>query len=88
MKRLAFILSILAFPALADEPATVILPMPIVTAIAQYLVRQPYADVAQLMAQIQGCISIQIPNAQGVTVSHGECPAVTAALAPKVEPPK
>lgn len=79
MRRLTLAMIMLASPALAAEPATVILPMPVVSAIAQYLARQPYADVAQLMGQLGACVALQMPG----QAAHGECQAVTDALAPK-----
>lgn len=79
MRRLTLAMLMLATPALAAEPATIILPTPVVSAIAQYLSRQPFADVAQLMGQISACVSLQMPN-QG---ARGECQAVTEAMAPK-----
>ena len=39
------------------------------------------ADFKPLIDAIVACLNIQIPNAQGVTVSHGECPEVTQAMA-------
>ena len=83
MKRIILALSMLAAPALAAEPPTLILPTPVVAAIAQYLAQRPYADVAQIIGQIQQCIAVQVPNAQGATAERGECPAVTAALHPE-----
>jgi hypothetical protein len=70
----------------AEDPATIILPTPVVSAIAQYLAQRPFAEVEQIIGALRGCITAQVPNAQGVTVSHGECPAVTAAMAPKPAP--
>lgn len=76
------ILLILATPALAEEPATLILPTPIVSAVAQYLSQRPYAEVAQMVDALRQCVAAQVPNAQGATVSHGECPAVEKAMKP------
>lgn len=87
MKPLALLLALLATPALAAEPATIILPTPIVSALAQYLAQRPYSEVAQIIGAMQACIAAQVPDAHGAIVSHGECPAVTAALA-KPEPAK
>ena len=78
MKRIILAFSILATPALAAEPATLILPTPVVAAIGKYLSERPYAEVASMVAALQQCVSVQVPNAQGAIVSHGECPAVTA----------
>lgn len=86
MRHMILALSLLATPAVAKDPATIVLPTPVVTAVAQYLSQRPYAEVAQMLSAIQGCIAVQVPNDDGVTVSHGECPAVTAALAPKPAP--
>lgn len=87
MKRIILAVTLMApLVARASEPATIILPTPVVAAVVQYLSQHPYAEVAQMMAALQGCVSAQVPNAQGVTVSHGECPAVSAALTPKVVP--
>lgn len=81
MKRIILAATLLtAAPAMADEPATLILPTPVVSAIAQYLSQHPYSEVAQMVQAIQQCASVQVPNAQGAIVSHGECPAVTAAM--------
>lgn len=68
-----------ATPTLAAEPATIILPTPVVSALAQYLAQRPYGEVAQMIGQMQQCVAVQVPNAQGAIVSHGECPAVTQA---------
>lgn len=83
---LALVGILFAAPALAEEPATIILPTPLVTAMAQYLSQRPFYEVEQLIAAVKGCVGVQVPNAQGVTVSHGECPVVTAAVAPKPAP--
>lgn len=82
MKRLvsAFLLLAVSSPAFAADPPTVIMPSPVIGAVEQYLAQRPYADVAQILGAIQGCLSVQVPNDKGITVSHGECPAVTAAL--------
>lgn len=80
MRRMIFAFLLLATPAAAEEPVTLILPTAVVTSMAQYLAQRPYAEVAQMIATLQGCVSAQVPNAQGSIVSHGECQAVTAAL--------
>jgi hypothetical protein len=82
LKRFILTIAIFAsWPAWAgDEPATLVLPTPVVTSVVQYLHRQPYADVANMIAMIQQCVAVQIPNSQGAIVSRGECPTVTAAL--------
>ena len=82
MKRIVLALSLLTTPALAAELPTLILPTPVVSAIAQYLAQRPYAEVAQIIGALQQCVAVQTPNAQGSVVSHGECPAVTVALHP------
>jgi len=87
MKRAILALSLLATPALAADPPTLILPTPVVSAVAQYLAQRPYAEVAQIMGALQQCVAVQTPDAQGRIVSHGECPAVTAALHPKEPEP-
>jgi hypothetical protein len=40
-------------------PASISLPTPLVSTIVSYLERQPYADVAQIMAQMQVALSHQ-----------------------------
>lgn len=87
VRNLAFALALLTTPALAAEPATIILPTPVVSAIAQYLAQRPYGEVAQMIGAMQACVAVQVPDAHGAIVSHGECPAVTQALA-KDSPPK
>jgi hypothetical protein len=83
MKRILLAAGLLApLTAHAAEPATVIMPMPVISAVAQYLSQRPYAEVAQMIAALQGCVAVQVPNA----VTHGECPAVAAALAQKTTP--
>jgi hypothetical protein len=69
--------------ARAEDPATLVLPTPVVTAMMQRLAQDP---AVQILQALQGCVSLQVPNGQGAIVSHGECPAVTAALAPKAPP--
>ena len=89
MKRLILALSILAAPvlALAGEPATLILPTPVVAAVGKYLSERPYGEVAGIIQSLQQCVAVQVPNAQGAVVSHGECPAVTAAMKPPADKP-
>ena len=90
MKPLVLALSLLASPALAQQPAdpaTLILPTPVVNAVAQYLIQRPYAEVAQMLGKLQGCIAVQVPNAQGDYRQSRECPAVTAALQSAPVPP-
>ena len=89
MKRLILALSILAAPvlALAEEPATLILPTPVVATIGKYLSERPYGEVAGIIQSLQQCVAAQVPNAQGAVVSHGECPAVTAAMKPPTDKP-
>jgi Na+/H+ antiporter NhaD/arsenite permease-like protein len=88
MKRL-FLAALLVAPfaAFAEEPATIILPTPVVSAIAQYLGQRPYAEVAAMISALQGCVAVQMPNPRGATVSHGECPPVTAAMTTKAPAP-
>ena len=89
MKHLILALSILAAPvlALAGEPATLILPTPVVAAVGKYLSERPYAEVAGMVQALQQCVAVQVPNAQGAVTSHGECPAVTAAMQNPAAPP-
>ena len=87
MKRLILALSLLATPALAEEPATLILPTPVVAAVGKYLSERPYAEVAGMVQALQQCVAVQVPNAQGAVTSHGECPAVTAAMQNPAAPP-
>lgn len=86
MRKIVVAFALLSSPTLAADPATLIMPTPVVTSLAQYLAKQPYADVAVLMRAIQDCVSVQVPNAQGAILSHGECPAVTAALQGEHQP--
>lgn len=80
MRKFAVAFALLSSSALAADPATLIMPTPVVTSLAQYLAKQPYGDVAVLMKAIQECVAVQVPNSQGAIVSHGECPTVTAAM--------
>jgi hypothetical protein len=85
MKHIILAAALLApFTALAEEPATIILPTPVVAAIMHRLAQDP---AVQLLQTLQGCIAVQAPNAQGSTTSRGECPAVTAAMAAKPHTP-
>ena len=59
-----------------------LLPVPLVSQIVGYLQRQPYGDVAPLVAALQACAAVQMPDAH----SQGQCPAVTAALAERGKP--
>ena len=74
MKHLIIALSILATPAmaLAGEPATLIVPTPVVAAVGKYLSERPYGEVAGIIQSLQQCVAVQVPG------QHGECPAVTA----------
>lgn len=83
MKRaaiLAFALLAPAAVAKAAEPATIILPSPLIVEMNRYLASRPYAEVAPLIGAMQACIAVQIPNANGAIVSHGECQPVTDAI--------
>jgi hypothetical protein len=86
MIRLALIAALLvplvahAQPAPPDPP-TWTLPTPIVTAVLQYLAQRPWVEANPLIGAVQQCLGVQTPNAQGAIVSHGECPAVSQALA-------
>ena len=86
MLRLAALLSLLAGPALAGEPSTIILPSSLVVAIGDYLRTKPYSEVSNIIDAMKECVQVQIPNAQGAIVSHGQCPVVTAAMQPKTSP--
>lgn len=89
MRRIILIACLLApLPALAEDPPTIILRTPIVSTVMQYLSQRPYAEVAQIMAAIQQCVLVQIPNDKGAIVSHGECPEVTAAMQKQATPEK
>lgn len=79
-----FLSCLLALPAAAQQvsektPETIVLPTKAVAMIRQYLASQPYAQVVDGIAALDGCLGVQIPR-NGVTVSHGECPEVSAAL--------
>lgn len=78
MRPLILALSILATPALAEEPATLILPTPVVSAIMQRLAQDP---AVQMLQALQQCIAVQVPG------QHGECPAVEKAMQTKAPPP-
>lgn len=79
-------LLLIPIAAHAEDPPTVILPTPVVSAMLQRIAQDP---AVQILQALQACLSFQVPNAQGVTVSHGDCPAVAAALAPpKADPAK
>ncbi len=82
MKRMILTAALLApVAALAEEPATLILPTPIVSAVAQYLSQRPYAEVAQMVDALRQCVAVQVPG------QHGECPAVEKAMQAKAPPP-
>ena len=56
MRALFLLPLLLASPALAEQPAdpaTLILPTPVVNAVAQYLIQRPYAEVAQMLGKLQ-----------------------------------
>ena len=75
MKHLILSLSILTpVAAMAEEPATLILPTPIVAAVGKYLSERPYGEVAGMIQALQQCVAVQMPG------QHGECPAVTTAM--------
>ena len=83
MKRFILTLFILAgsIAALADEPATLILPTPVVATIGKYLSERPYGEVAGMIQALQQCVAAQMPG------QHGECPAVTTAMKPPADKP-
>ena len=81
MKRTILALSLLAPPALAEEPATLILPTPVVAAVGKYLSERPYGEVAGMVQALQQCVAVQMPG------QHGECPTVTAAMKPPADKP-
>jgi hypothetical protein len=85
MKFLLFVFAtLIAAPAFAADPPTLVLPTPLVSTVVQYLTQRPYSEVAQIIASIQQCVSAQVPDKSGAVVSNGDtCPAVTAALQPK-----
>ena len=81
MKHLILSLSILTpVAAMAEEPATLILPTPVVAAVGKYLSERPYAEVAGMIQALQQCVAVQVPG------QHGECPAVTTAMKPANKP--
>lgn len=90
MKRIVFFaVCLFAGPALADDPATIELPTPLVGQILNYLVTRPYSDVAAMIDGARGCVMIQTANKSGVAVDQGQCPAVSATIrdrAAKVAP--
>ena len=84
MRPLILALSLLATPVVAnaEEPATLILPTPVVAAVGKYLSERPYGEVAGMIQALQQCVAVQVPG------QHGECPAVTAALKPPTDKPQ
>ena len=66
--------------AMAEEPATLVLPTPVVAAVGKYLSERPYGEVAGMVQALQQCVAAQMPG------QHGECPAVTAAIQAKTPP--
>ncbi len=88
MKRLILAVALLATgPALAADanPDTLRLPTQLVSALAGYLKRQPYEDVATLMQALQACVSVQVSQG-GAAADHGQCPAVSATMQPPAPP--
>lgn len=80
MIRFIALFALLAAPAFAKEiPDTVELPSDVVLQVQQYLGTRPFNEVAGLLGMIQACLNVQIPQ-NGVTVSNGQCPAVSAAI--------
>ena len=81
--RKSFLIALAALLPVAataqQPPATVLMPSGVILQVRQYLGRQPHDDVAGLIADMEGCVRVQIP-VNGATVSHGECRAVTDAL--------
>lgn len=69
------------------NPDTILLPTPLMQSLAQYLSQRPYSEVAQIIAAIQECITIQVQQGTGVVMSHGECPAVYAVITAKAAAP-
>ena len=83
MKHLILSLSILTpVAAMAEEPATLILPTPIVAAVGKYLSERPYGEVAGMIQALQQCVAVQMPG------QHGECPAVEKAMKKPTPIPK
>lgn len=83
VRRLILALALMATPAVAEEPATLILPTAVVTAMMQRLAQDP---AVQILQALQNCIAAQVPNASGAA-PRGECPAVTAAMTAKPSTP-
>ena len=79
MKRIILALSLLAPPALAEEPATLTLPTPVVSAMMQRLAQDP---AVQMLQALQQCVAVQMPG------QHGECPAVEKAMKKPTPIPK
>ena len=67
--------------AFAADPATLVLPTPLVNELATYLSNKPYGEVAVMIATLRQCVLIQVPDARGATASQaGQCDAVRDAL--------
>ena len=67
--------------AFAADPATLVLPTPLVNELATYLAGKPYGEVVGLIGQIRQCVAIQLPDARGMTSSQaGQCDAVRDVL--------
>lgn len=86
MKSLALIFILCAAPALAAEPTSLVLPVPLVARTVQYLASRPYSEVASMIGEVQACGAEQVPNANGAIISRGDCPGISPAAALKAAP--
>jgi hypothetical protein len=59
---------------------TVELPAEVVVAVRHYLGSRPSDEVNAMVAAIQACVSVQVPDDKGVVADHGQCPVVSAAI--------
>jgi hypothetical protein len=82
--KLVLLATFISAPVLADQPATVVLPTPLVAAIQNYLRAHTYSEVADIMTALNACISVQVPDAQGHLAAAAICPGV---VLPKPEKP-
>ena len=77
----AIVLLVSTTTAFAADPPTLVLPTPLVNELATYLASKPYVEVAGLINSLRQCVAIQLPNAQGATMSQaGQCDAVRDVL--------
>jgi hypothetical protein len=55
-------------------PSNIVLPTPVVNSLIEYLSQRPWAEVNQLMFEMQSCIAkqMEIPN----ILNSGRCPSV------------